>query len=698
MTELRQLLAATPRRLLVVIARQRHVPFPRDAPKAALVDLLATSMSDPAQLCTVLDTLSDAEQAVLLDLSAAGGRLPRYHVTRRHGDLRPYRPWRPDASPRPWQNPISPVQRLYFLGLIFWDRPTDDLIIPADLLPFFPAPARPDRATPATVPLGSAHAAALDISLLLALLEVDDVRPLHGRWLTPRLLADWGQRCSVPPLHPTARGERQTGRRRLLHYLAEDAGFVAIAGRCLKPTPAAWNWLQAEPSSRLHALWEIFASPTDDLWRAYRLPGHDILHHPRVLVESALRALPHTVPSNPAAFAYALLGCDPEPHNDLHARLPDAEELLTQAILDLLTGPLVWLGALAIDNADRLSLTSWGTAWLGLSEPPAIPPPAPFSLGPDLTLTPPPGYPDPLALVTIETCAERLPDGRYQITPAALTRALHRGHAIAGLLDRLSRVADRPLTGQEQATLNQWSQTADQAIIRRLTVLETVDPEIIVRLSQSRRGRPIIRRTLSRRTVVVDEGKLPLLVRRLTRQEGIPPRVEIPSAAPPSSPALGRGGAAHLWLVARLYQKLGRFIPLPVHFPQSLLEHLAAVAEPGDMEAADAALEQALAALQDAIDGWAAFPAWGEPGLAVEETLPLIQQALEQGRALGMTYYTAGRNELTHRVVEPLRIEYRGQVPYLVGFCHLAQAERVFRLDRIRRIGMAKRSSDGGER
>jgi proteasome accessory factor C len=72
--------------------------------------------------------------------------------------------------------------------------------------------------------------------------------------------------------------------------------------------------------------------------------------------------------------------------------------------------------------------------------------------------------------------------------------------------------------------------------------------------------------------------------------------------------------------------------------------------------------------------------------LPVEESLAVIQEALAEGQALEMDYYTAGRDELTHRLVEPYRLEQRGDVHYLVGFCHRAQAERVFRVDRIRSI------------
>ncbi len=92
------------------------------------------------------------------------------------------------------------------------------------------------------------------------------------------------------------------------------------------------------------------------------------------------------------------------------------------------------------------------------------------------------------------------------------------------------------------------------------------------------------------------------------------------------------------------------------------------------------------------------FPPWPEEGLPVEESLALIRQALAEGQALEMDYYTAGRDVLTHRVVEPYRLEKRGapsassgqSVYYLVGFCRRAQAERVFRLDRIHHIAIVK--------
>lgn len=67
----------------------------------------------------------------------------------------------------------------------------------------------------------------------------------------------------------------------------------------------------------------------------------------------------------------------------------------------------------------------------------------------------------------------------------------------------------------------------------------------------------------------------------------------------------------------------------------------------------------------------------------IEAGSGVIETALAKGWVIEMDYYTAGRDVRTHRVVEPYRLEWRDDVPYLVGFCHRAQAERIFRLDRI---------------
>jgi proteasome accessory factor C len=79
----------------------------------------------------------------------------------------------------------------------------------------------------------------------------------------------------------------------------------------------------------------------------------------------------------------------------------------------------------------------------------------------------------------------------------------------------------------------------------------------------------------------------------------------------------------------------------------------------------------------------------GAAGVAVEvsrqeqATTTAVREALESGRALTIRYYTAGRDAVTRRTVDPMRlllVEGRG---YLEAWCRRAGAVRLFRLDRV---------------
>lgn len=70
-------------------------------------------------------------------------------------------------------------------------------------------------------------------------------------------------------------------------------------------------------------------------------------------------------------------------------------------------------------------------------------------------------------------------------------------------------------------------------------------------------------------------------------------------------------------------------------------------------------------------------------GATTAKIRPIIQEALRAGRAVRMTYYTASKDAITERTVDPMRlliVEGRG---YLEAWCRRAESVRLFRLDRI---------------
>jgi proteasome accessory factor C len=66
--------------------------------------------------------------------------------------------------------------------------------------------------------------------------------------------------------------------------------------------------------------------------------------------------------------------------------------------------------------------------------------------------------------------------------------------------------------------------------------------------------------------------------------------------------------------------------------------------------------------------------------------LGAVRDAAARHERLDIDYWSAGRDELTRREVDPFMVFYATGAWYLRAYCHLASAERMFRVDRIRAV------------
>ena len=69
---------------------------------------------------------------------------------------------------------------------------------------------------------------------------------------------------------------------------------------------------------------------------------------------------------------------------------------------------------------------------------------------------------------------------------------------------------------------------------------------------------------------------------------------------------------------------------------------------------------------------------------ALAPTLETLRSAIRQQRQVSLDYLRSGQSEATRRQIDPYALVHRWGWWYVAGFCHLRQAVRSFRGDRIR--------------
>ena len=129
-----------------------------------------------------------------------------------------------------------------------------------------------------------------------------------------------------------------------------------------------------------------------------------------------------------------------------------------------------------------------------------------------------------------------------------------------------------------------------------------------------------------------------------------------------------------------------RPLRLTVEEALALIVALRALSETPGLDERDA-VDRALAKVEQAAG--AAAGAADRVEIAVEgeaRVLPVAQAALEQRRALHLSYYVPGRDETTERDVDPMRLLLVEGRSYLEAWCRLVESVRLFRLDRVHEI------------
>lgn len=674
--QLAECLHRTPVRTLLALCQANGFTCPSRAPKAELAAWLHVRLASrcrPAYLAQL-----PQDQATLLQaLAQLPAPVPWAQFEARFGQIRDYRPWRQDAPRHPWRAPVSAAEALFYRGLIFVIQATGQpphVALPDEVAALLrqPQPAAPDFA-----PAPPVARALLDLALLLAYLQQADVRPLHGRWLSPQHCQRLGA-CLTPPL-PAGRlpSQRHSPRLAFAHYLAERLQLVTVAAGLLKPSPTALAWLEQSTAAQLGACWQTWLAPDDanrDLWRRFRMPGYTL--------------------RDPTGFARRVVGhLALASWDDLSDLLPWWEReqahdhVVQDYVQDMLRGPLAGLSAIP-DEADLSAarppaLTAIG-AWLAAGHPtPLLPTPQPLRASDDLALVLPAVAPPMLAaILSLASWTELEPGPRLRFTPASLARAIGQDQSLSGLWTLCQRFVAQPLGRSLQASLQSWADQQRWVELRPALLLQASSSADLNELWADRS----VRRRLGQR-LVGDQASVrsadPTQLQRALAARGY--TVRTASSPTDSTPALRTGDRWWLYTAGLIQRVLADRLGLAA-LPGAVLAGLQATLGPAEQAAAQAAAAAASAALQAAIDG----PSDQPPHLPPDQIEQLLLDALQAGAVVQILYWSPWQGETTQRCVQPLALQWRGDHRYLIAHCHTANAQRTFRLDRILDLAVSK--------
>ena len=247
------------------------------------MDKLVEVLLSPADIAIVLDDLSGPERAAIQFLLEHNGQVEGPRFTRQYGIIRSMGPARLERE-RPWQNPATPAEGLWYRGLIFKTFQVtaqggqevvyipDDLLPLIALMPSLPQPAKTIEVAilPEPVLVISATGRLREnFFSLLVYLQTTPVR-LQPNAELPAKVKQTLAESLLPPFLATF---TPTAELEFLLHLGQRAGLLTVAHNRLKPQREAIpSWLQASPPQQTQQLQNAWrADPTwNDLWH---VPG-----------------------------------------------------------------------------------------------------------------------------------------------------------------------------------------------------------------------------------------------------------------------------------------------------------------------------------------------------------------------------------------------------------------------------------------
>lgn len=572
--ELREALESQPLPILRAIAASHGLES--GGRREELIEVLDLHLARPETIARLLAGLDAGERALLDRLVAEGGCLPAHRVQRDPGggELRQLGAGALERL-RPWESPISPTERLWYLGLIYLtfaevgDFRGQVFFIPDEILALLPpvekTPVPFEVEGPEVGPPAAVRAADLTIveDAFAALSEIQrfTTEAVDGRFLPLTALQRLNRRLLLPE-PGNWQHERETQRLGLLLHLLRALNLFTVGrdGHVRLVYPRVRRWLQAPRDRRLLSLQRAWRQDLvwNELWRVpelrIELTGwRNDARRARERVLHWLAQVPVGEWVTISSFIRAIKSVDPDfqrPDGDYDSwyikqaktgeflRGWENWERVEGALISyLLRGPLAWLAVVDLGyhssteaRAFAFRLTPWGARFLG--QPASLPAPptrAAMQITGEGIVEVPPGADDwerlHLERLTVPLDEPTGPTTRYALDKDRLIALIMDGTDPERIVRFLRAATDGALPETVEAQLRAWATGWGRITLRRCLLLETDDPGLLRDLQRQPHLRRFFERQLNNRTVTLDDEQLEALIEAL-RRAGYLPRLE----------------------------------------------------------------------------------------------------------------------------------------------------------------------------
>jgi len=534
---------------LEVIARRWGLEYLPDR-RIEAVAAMEAQMGDPQRVEEIWASLSPQERAALEFLHAVGGAVAWPTFVRRWGMVRDMGPGRLRQE-RPWESPASVAESLWYRGLVYRtvvEGPTglyEVALIPDPLRALLPLSSillfRLTPSPPPTSPVPPTDALLDDLCTVLAYFQVHPVRAAAGGKWPSSAEADLARYLCDPDPERWA----------FLRHLIQCLGWLRVdrAGH-LRPSPEpVTDWLQAPPARQRLTLARAWRKdPTwDDLRRVPTLRPEETgswRNDPLLAREAVLRHLAACSPGEwyrLADFVAAVKEADPNfqrpdgNYDTWYIRDAVSGEYLRgfenwdrvegALIRYIITGPLAWLGMVAVTDGEDACflLTPTGAAFLGRADPPEEPPPPPMSIRPDFVLEVPAGQ--RYERFQVSRVAEWLHIGDpslYRLTPASLERARQQRIPPQRVVAFLEEATGEPVPPVLRRALERWAQRGPEARLESAILLRVQDEALLRELAAAPATRRYIREIVAPTVALVSPEDAPKLAQALVERGILP--------------------------------------------------------------------------------------------------------------------------------------------------------------------------------